>query len=349
MRIRSASGRYQVRMAPGLLDLLTVQPGNRLLVADERFADRLGGLPAVLVPATEDTKTMAGAERVVAALRKVGCNRASTLVAVGGGVVQDVAAFAASIYMRGIPWIYAPTTLLAMADSCIGGKSSINVAGQKNLVGTVHPPAEVLIDPDLTLTLDVEQRVAGLCEAAKICFARGPRAFDRYMVVSIDPACDGANLAPVIALSLASKKWFIEVDEFDRNERLLLNFGHTFGHAIEDASGFQVSHGVAVGLGMLVALELAQLQGARLGANALRLHRHVLELLHYLPFPPCRQSRLDPDRLLAAFDKDKKHSREAYAVIIPDDSDRLTRRLLPRDQATRQAIGRSFAAVLHMP
>lgn len=346
MRIRSASGGYHVRMAPGLLDSLITPNAANVIIADERFAHHLQGAPVVLVPASEDAKTMAGAERVIAALRKLGCNRGSTLVAIGGGVVQDVAAFAASVYMRGIPWIFAPTTLLAMADSCIGGKSSINVAGHKNLVGTVHAPAQVLIDPSLVRTLDVEQRIAGLCEAAKICFARGPRAFDRYIALRVDPSSAEAELARVIALSLVSKKWFIEIDEFDRNERLLLNFGHTFGHAIEDASHFAISHGVAVGLGMLVAFRFVELKAGQLGPRAEKLRNHLVALLRCVPDLGQAITGLVAERLLQAFEADKKHRSDSYAVIMPDRDDRLERRLHPRNANTRTQIAQSYSDVL---
>lgn len=350
MRISSASGSYEVRFENALLETLAApSEEDRIIIADDRFASTLPSERAIFIAAEEESKTLAGAERVSAAMRELAVNRRTALVALGGGIVQDVAAFVASVYMRGIAWSYAPTTLLGMVDSCIGGKSSINLGGHKNLLGTIHPPQVVLIDTGFAATLGPEQRVAGLCEAAKICFARGPESFGHYLSLSPASMADDRHLQEIVSLSLGAKKWFVEVDEFDKNERLLLNFGHTFGHAIEDASGFAISHGIAVGLGMLVAMEFAQSQGARLGTDTMNLYQHVRTLLRGLPELPLKQLQLGRDRLLAAFENDKKHSREAYAVILPDHSDKLIRRFLPREKAINEAIWQSFAAVLHQP
>jgi len=181
----------------------------------------------IYVTAVEGSKSLEQAAPIVAKLRELGAHRRTHLLAIGGGIIQDVATFVASIYMRGIPWSYLPTTLLGMVDSCVGGKSSINVYGYKNLVGNFYPPTEVIIDLDFLRTLNAEQIVGGLCEAAKICYARSAEEFAAYL--ADEPA---VNMAPaqaerVVIRSLRGKQWFIEIDEFDQKERLLLNFGHT--------------------------------------------------------------------------------------------------------------------------
>ena len=193
-------------------------------------------------------------------MRELGANRATHLIAIGGGVIQDIVTFCASVYMRGLRWTYMPTTFLSMADSCIGGKSSINVMGYKNLVGNFYPPSQVLIDVDFVDTLDAEKVVGGLFEAAKICYARSYGEFAAYLAEhpASKMSLDVAHV--VIVRALRTKKWFIEIDEFDKKERLLLNFGHTFGHAIEAGGDFSVPHGIAVGLGMLVAIKYAGLR-----------------------------------------------------------------------------------------
>jgi 3-dehydroquinate synthase len=250
--------------------------------------------------------------------------------------------------MRGLSWIYVPTTLLGMADSCIGGKSSINVGPYKNLVGTFCPPQLVLIDPALAETLSVEQRVAGLCEAAKICFCRGEAPFKAY--TDLSPKVDSpiATLTDVIALSLASKKWFIEVDEFDRGERLLLNFGHTFGHAVETASDFRISHGVAVGLGMIAARAFGFGLGRRHDAAATpeALFAHIDALLRQVPGLDRAVRTLEPDSLMSAFAADKKHSRDQFAVIVVDELGGVERLRLPRDAATTARVLSAFEATL---
>ena len=346
MHIRSAAGRYRVRLDSGLLASLAVPCPNRIILADDRFAPALAGTEAVFLKASEDNKTLAAVERVSEAMRRMGANRNTNLMVIGGGAIQDVGAFVASVYMRGINWTLVPTTLLAMVDSCIGGKSSINVTGQKNLLGTIHPPDEVVIDPAIADGLAPEQRVAGLCEAAKICFARSGRAFDRYLALVPGADASGVHLKNVVALSLASKKWFIEIDEFDRAERLLLNFGHTFGHAIEDASDFAISHGVAVGLGILVALEFTEADGTTLGPRSQMLREHVYRLLSVLPDSTHTASQLDPVRLLRAFETDKKHASGTFTVIAPDAQDRLVRGVFARNPAMEDRIVASMTAAL---
>jgi 3-dehydroquinate synthase len=258
----------------------------------------------------------------VISLRKIGANRQTALLALGGGIVQDVAAFIASVYMRGLKWRYYPTTLLAMVDSCIGGKSSINVGPYKNLVGTYHPPDTVLIDPSLALSLSDERRVGGLVEAAKICFCRNQETFQEYLSFKPAPAMSVEQVERVAKCSLLAKKWFIEVDEFDKAERLLLNFGHTFGHAIEGASHFEIEHGVGVGLGILCAIEMGRLLGRDYGylrhVNTLR--EHLKELLVAVPGLRRRVSKLSLEDVLDRFQADKKHGIAFYTVILIADN-----------------------------
>jgi 3-dehydroquinate synthase len=274
-----------------------------------------------LVNAAESNKALECMAGIILKLRELGANRATHLVVVGGGVIQDIATFSASIYMRGIRWTYMPSTLLSMADSCIGGKSSINVLGYKNLVGNFYPPKEVVIDVDFAATLDPEMIVGGLFEAGKICYARGYDDFQAYL--SDDPSVRMSTdtLQRVLVRSLKTKKWFIETDEFDQKERLLLNFGHTFGHAIEASTHFGVSHGVAVGIGMMVAVEFAKARGWLSQAGLKRtevLASHVRSLLSLdgrglVVSPPV----IHLDLALEKFDNDKKHLSGVYRMVCP--------------------------------
>ncbi|MEA1071526.1 3-dehydroquinate synthase family protein [Sphingomonas sp. LY160] len=342
MRIRSSLGDYRVCFLPNALADLSNDPGDLVFLTDERFAAMLPADRAVSMPATEGRKSLGEVERISAAMRAMGANRGTTLVGVGGGIVQDVGSFVASIYMRGIAWRFVPTTLLAMVDSCIGGKSAVNVGGLKNLLGTVHPPRDVLIDPAFCKTLEAEQIVGGLCEAAKVCFAMSPRRFDRYLALRPDEPLDENRLAAIIGLSLVSKKWFVEHDEFDRGERLKLNFGHTFAHAIEDASDFAVPHGVAVGMGMRVAIETARRLGTATGTRTHLLGTHIAKMLGGLPSP----AAIDVDRMMESFVSDKKHSRDSLTLILPDQDDRLAIRRLPRDVETAALIRACVERVL---
>lgn len=349
--IRSSTGSYDVVLGEGLLADLVREPGERVYVADAFFAETLtaAGIDAITLVADEQAKSLEQMGGLIEAMKQRRVTRNTTLVAVGGGVIQDAAAFVASVYMRGISWIYVPTTLLSMTDSCIGGKSSINVGAIKNIVGTFHPPLRVVIDPAMVQTLTVEQKVAGLCEAAKICACGGVDTFRRYQALECTGRSGTDTVRDVIALSLATKKWFIEVDEFDKKERLTLNFGHTFGHAIESASKFAVSHGVAVGLGILAAARFVEIMGQDARAPAARGHAligHLGALLGDVDGLDRALAGVTVDALMTAFEADKKHGRDTFAVIVMDETGTVERRVVRRSADVIDAIRQSFAKVL---
>jgi 3-dehydroquinate synthase len=351
-RVKAASGDYDVTVAPGQYRQ-AVEPSaaeERVFLADDFFAGDLSanGQPVIPIVASETSKSLDRISGVVEELRRLGVSRKTTLVAVGGGVVQDITCFLATIYMRGLDWIYVPTTLLAMADSCIGGKSSINVGPYKNLVGAYCPPQGVRVDPLLVDTLSAEQRVAGLCEAAKICFCRGASHYRDYAALQADAESSSSVLAEVVGLSLAAKTWFIEVDEFDRDQRLLLNFGHTFGHAIEAASEFRIPHGVAVGVGMLTARAFGKQLGRphASGGAAEALFAHIEHLLGQVPGLSGTLAALPQEQLVEAFAADKKHTRDAFMVIVVTPDDGIERLALPRDKATARQVADAFATTL---
>ena len=347
--IASSTGGYAVELGEGLLAEVIARNADAIYIVDSLLVDRLPAQAArrLIVEATEDAKSLESAPEFVAQLRKLGATRDTHLVAIGGGVVQDAATFLASIYMRGLPWTYMPTTMLAMADSCIGGKSSINVAGYKNLVGNFYPPRDVAIDLDFVTTLDREMIVGGLFEAGKICFAQGPDRFDDYLALQPERATAPGELGPIVSLSLRTKKWFIETDEFDQKERLLLNFGHTFGHAIESSTNFGVSHGIAVGVGMLAACEFALAGGAPEPAPTARLRKHVRDMFGrgntaVIAHPPAVDIALTMEK----FDYDKKHKAGFYRMVTPDAEGRLELKLHPRNDATRAAVSGAYQRAL---
>lgn len=348
--VATSTGPYGVAIAPGALGTTLRQDGERVYMVDAFLAERVraAGIDPIVIEADESAKSLDRMTGLVVAMRERRATRDTVLVAVGGGVVQDAAAFVASVYMRGLDWVYVPTTLLSMVDSCIGGKSSINVGKYKNIVGTIHPPVQVVVDPLVAETLSVQQRAAGLCEAAKICLCKGPDAFDAYLALRPAPDMSADALAGVIALSLDAKRWFIEVDEFDRGERLLLNFGHTFGHAVESASGFAVSHGIAVGLGMLAALHLGEAMGRDYAAayHVPAFRAHVAELVGWVEGLADVLAPIGVPALMDAFESDKKHARDRYAVIVVADDGAVERRFLPRDARSAALIAQAFGAML---
>lgn len=350
LRIRSARSEYRVAF-PSLPDLSQWQPQGDLLLVDAFFRGRLSlpvELPVIWIEANEKAKALEQSLPLFIDLKDAGLGRSSHLTAIGGGVVQDIATFVASLFMRGIVWNYVPTTLLGMADSCLGGKSSINVGPYKNLIGNFHPPSRIEIIPAFARTLPAVEIAGGAAEAAKIAFCRGSAAFVSYERLA-EPLLSGnwkeRELAELLHATLAVKQWFIEIDEFDQAERRLLNFGHTWGHALESATSFAIPHGLAVAIGMLAAIRHTGKQ-----PSSTALWNHCLALLRPV-IQSCQLEAFDPDRFLQAFRADKKHSPNHYHLIVPtttSSSDGLgVKELrLPATQASLTAVLESMLEVL---
>lgn len=320
LQIRSALADYSVAFSP-LTDLSQWCPSADLLLVDAFFRDGLAlpvGVPVIWIEATEEAKALQETLPLFVALKQAGLGRSSRIAAIGGGVVQDIATFVASLFMRGISWSYVPTTFLGMADSCLGGKSSINVGPYKNLIGNFHPPSRIDILPVFARTLPAVELAGGAAEAAKIAFCRGASAFATYERLAAPVLCGDwheQQLAELLHATLAVKQWFIETDEFDQAERRLLNFGHTWGHALESATAFAIPHGLAVAIGMMASICFTGHQPASAG-----LWQHCLALLRPV-LEPAQLQVFNAERFLKAFQADKKHSPGQYHLIVPTSSD----------------------------
>ena len=352
--VAASGASYSVAIEPGAFPGALANQPRAVIIADCFFREECAGLAhhAFFFAGSEKTKSLEYLPAVIESLRKAGANRKTRLIAVGGGTIQDLCAFVASVYMRGVEWMYVPTTLLGMVDSCIGGKSSINVGTYKNLVGTFHPPSQVCIDPTIAITLPDEQQASGLIEAAKICFCRGPEYFHMYLASNPRPGMDACALAKVIELSLQSKKWFIETDEFDQSERLLLNLGHTFGHAIEGASNYGVPHGIAVGLGILCALAFSRADwtgGSDFydGTPEVRmLEEHIDGLLRMVPNLSECAATITVDAVMERFESDKKHRQEHYVLLLVARSSRVVMKTVERSPQMVAGLRHAITSVL---
>jgi shikimate kinase/3-dehydroquinate synthase len=260
----SASGEYPVLVGRGLLgaqDPAAIWPLDRsssrcFRVSDETVAalygQRLGEMAATIAIAPgEAHKTLASAERIWHALVRAGFTRADHVVALGGGVVGDLAGFCAATYQRGVPIVHVPTTLVAQVDSAYGGKTGVDLPEAKNYVGAYHQPAGVLVDPDTLATLPAAELAAGWVEVLKTALIAGGRLWEKV--------ASGADVDESTILACARTKLaVVAADERDAHARQALNLGHTVGHAIETASGYaRYRHGEAVGLGLLAALRLS--------------------------------------------------------------------------------------------
>ncbi|WP_419807007.1 3-dehydroquinate synthase [Terriglobus sp.] len=348
--VQSSTGEYSVEVEAGGFARWASEFGGNAVIADEffQYAWPPGAAPPVFVEAVETNKALEASPALIEQIRRGGANRSTELVAVGGGIIQDLSAFIASVYMRGLKWTYVPTTVLAMVDSCIGGKSSINVGPYKNLVGTFHPPQRVLADPEFVRTLPLDQRASGLIEAVKICFCKGAESFAKHM--SFEPSVEMGSeaLEGLILNSLESKRWFIEVDEFDKNERLLLNFGHTFGHAMEGASHFAIAHGIGVGLGIECAIAMQERAGVDYGGASQvgQLRQHLRTMVGSDPTVRSVLPTLDLDDVLDRIGSDKKHGTDFYTFILIAADGRVELTKLPRTQQTLAAAKAAVEQVI---
>ena len=314
-QISSSHGNYEVAIHSGALNDATP---SRALLLDPNVAHALQTKSerVIEIPGGEESKTLSYCETVLVEMRNSGITKSDHVSAVGGGVVQDVATLVTSLYMRGIEWTYVPTTLMSMADSCIGGKSSINAGGMKNLVGNFYPPKQVLVDTVFIETLSREAIVSGLAEAVKICFAKGEDEFEKFISTSasVRPGNDDET-ADLIAHTLLCKKWFIEVDEFDKKERKLLNFGHSFGHAWEAACDFKIPHGAGVAAGVLAALNHPK---SAKTSSTLELGTYCKTILESISEAVIHaRDNTDWNKFESALATDKKNSRELIRLILP--------------------------------
>jgi len=267
----------------------------------------------VLVPDGEQHKSLETLRDLLTRLLELRADRTTPIVALGGGVVGDVAGFAAAIYLRGVPCVQVPTTLLAQVDSSVGGKTAVNHPLGKNMIGAFHQPVGVVIDTACLATLPARELVAGLAEVVKYGAIRDANFFDwleRSMPALV--RCDDEALAHAIFESCRIKAAMVAVDERETGERALLNFGHTFGHAIETATGYGTwLHGEAVGTGMLLAARLSQRVSGLPAPDRSRLESLVASA--GLPTAP---PRLEVARWLELMGRDKKVARGTMRFVL---------------------------------
>ena len=315
LTVKAKSHQYEVVIGAGVFDEIDYS-SDQVVVADSRFKNdfaRFGDRKFIFVDALEDNKNLSTVESIICDLQKLEVRSHSTIVAVGGGIIQDLMTMVASIYMRGISWVYVPTTLLGMTDSCVGGKSSINTKTVKNLIGNIYPPKKIYVDTNFLATLSEVDLLCGLAEASKICFCKGEAEFTKFL--SLSQSRSPIDVATMVAHVLAVKRWFIEIDEFDKAERKLLNFGHTFGHALEVGSDHQVPHGLAVASGVKAAIcfESASREVSEIEH---KLFDFASKLTANLSSSLVRE--IDWKKYSEAFLADKKHTSQEIALLLPN-------------------------------
>ncbi|HEV2819645.1 MAG TPA: bifunctional shikimate kinase/3-dehydroquinate synthase [Solirubrobacteraceae bacterium] len=269
-------------------------------VVGELYAQRMGAAP-ILIPPGEAHKTLATAQQVWEAMVAVGLTRAGRVIAVGGGVVGDLAGFCAATYQRGVPVVHVPTSLVAQVDSAYGGKTGVDLSQAKNYVGAYHQPAAVHVVPSTLDTLPTAECAAGYAEVVKTALIAGGALWARVQ--------RGEDVDATMVLACARTKLaVVRADERDSGRRQVLNLGHTVAHALETATGYgALRHGEAVGLGLLAALRLS-------AQDALR--ARVRELLHDAGLPVVLPAAVDPEDVVALTRRDKKRTGERTPFVL---------------------------------
>jgi 3-dehydroquinate synthase len=325
--VRTSSGSYTIEIAPGITGRLRVSldavgvPARRFIVSSQtvwRFhgpdLQSAADEEPILIPDGERYKQLATVGRIYDALIRANADRSSAIIAIGGGVVGDVAGFAAATYLRGIPVVQVPTTLLAQVDSAVGGKVGVNHPMGKNLIGAFHPPAAVLIDPSLLSTLPRREFRSGLYEVVKYGVIASRKLFERT-AADLKPlfARDTSALLPIVSESCRIKAHIVEQDERESGLRRTLNFGHTAGHALEAVTKYRrFLHGEAVAYGMLAAAELAAARGVLPAADRAALGAHIMQMG---PLPPV--SDLSAADIVEATKRDKKVLAGKLHFVLP--------------------------------
>ena len=266
-----------------------------------------------LVEAIEENKIIETALDICEKMTEIPAKRNAHLISIGGGIIQDITGFVANILYRGIPWTFVPTTLLASCDSCIGGKTSLNYKKFKNLLGTFYPPDELYICPEFFHTLSERDFQSGLGEVVKFNIMAGRQGLENIeayigRLLSRDNEC----LNRFVESSLYFKKEFIETDEFDHGERIKLNFAHTFGHAIETVTNYEIPHGTAVAIGMIMANYISKQRGI-LDENIVhRSEKVLLKVIHI----KTRLTDYPIEQFVAAIRKDKKQTSTQLTAVL---------------------------------
>ena len=337
--VRSHAGPYQVVFDSLAIERLTEHVPDRAHVILDRLVGELyrealepilARHPVLLIEATERNKSLESMAGFVESLIDQGVRRDHSLVAIGGGIIQDITCFLAATLLRGLSWHYIPTTLLAQADSCIGSKSSINVGRTKNIVGTFNPPTRVTISTEFLHTLGPNEIRSGIGEMLKVHAIDGPASFDAIAGDYPDLLTDRAALAGYIHRSLLIKRAIVEEDEFDRGRRAVMNYGHTFGHAIEAATKFGMPHGIAVTMGM----DMANFVAAQSDTAVEPWYRHMHPILAR-NYSGWQAMEIPIDAFFEAIKRDKKNVDAQLRLILPDVEGRIAPVLRPMNDEFR--------------
>lgn len=325
MKVRSYLREYAVEYCTGFAFLDSVSElENKFFIIDKKvydlYAEKLKHVikdnPCCVLEAVETNKNIESALEIIEQMVELKSKRNTNLVSVGGGIVQDVSGFIANILYRGIPWTWIPTTLLAQADSCIGSKTSLNYKHYKNLLGYFYPPDKIYVNTQFVHTLDEQDYLSGLGEIVKCALMGG---YESYVETAnnMEDLLHRKDeiLTDEIMKALAFKKKVIEIDEFDKGYRNIMNYGHTFGHALESTSGYAIPHGQAVSFGMMIANEISEARGYISRQLKEEVHANIGRIVNKELLRP---EYLKSEVYLETLRKDKKYMGNLHSCILWD-------------------------------
>jgi 3-dehydroquinate synthase len=333
--VRSSIHDYEVRFEDDFAIVLDrqIDQGNIILIDENvynlyktRFISALSKCEYILIKASEEQKSYLQLAPIIESLIEKDFKKNNKLIVIGGGITQDIGAFIASNMYRGVSWFFYPTTLLAQCDSCIGGKSSINFGKYKNQLGNFYPPNEIIIDLRFLDTLAELDIRSGLGEMIHFYLVSGHEDFNKIRSEYEQCLTDKNVLKSLIYRSLQIKKKIIEIDEFDKKERLLFNYGHSFGHAIESLTNYRIPHGIAVSYGMDIANYLSENFGYIQG----ELRQTIRELLE-MNWKGVALGRINVSDFIDALKKDKKNVGSEVKVILTRGFGQMFKTTLPID------------------
>ena len=319
-KVKSIIHDYKVKFIEDSSSVLDneIKDGD-VIIMDQKLKDLYPMLTAAIpdnnvlidIDAHEKQKSYEALIPIINKLIESGFRKNHRLIGIGGGITQDITAFTASIMYRGVNWIFFPTTLLAQGDSCIGSKTSINFGEYKNQIGGFYPPNQIYIDLNFQNTLSPADFQSGLGEMSHYFVVAGEEDFKQYKHNYKTALTDKSVIENMIARSLAIKKSYIEIDEFDQNQRQVFNYGHSFGHAIESLTDYAVPHGIAVSFGM----DMANFISVKMGFLKSKIREEIRELLQQI-WKEYDIKNLDVEKFRTALAKDKKNVGHELRLIL---------------------------------
>ena len=348
--VKSSIHNYDVEFIDNTSIVLNneIRPGDFILIDNKiknLYRDELqyilDSVQYLGIDASESQKSYEGLIPIIKLLIENGFKKNNRLIAIGGGITQDVTAFIASILYRGVDWFFFPTSLLAQGDSCIGSKTSVNFAEYKNQIGGFYPPNKIYINTSFLDTLTLLDLKSGLGEMCHYFIVSGEGDFKRFKNEYNSALENKIILKGLIMRSLEIKKGYIEIDEFDKKEREVFNYGHTFGHAIESLTNYKVPHGIAVSYGM----DMSNFVSAKLGYIPDLVRLEIRELLQQI-WEGTDISRISVEKYKIALSKDKKNVNRNLGLILNKGYGKIFKELRPMDKQFTEWLAEYFTTQL---